>query len=74
MIISTFVDLQGFIVGKKFIMKEVAALRKGAILSHFCMPHVMEFLDKIRKILHFLKSAYHHGLQWEDGMIQHGET
>jgi len=54
MIISTFVDLQGFIVGKKFIMKEVAMLRKGVILSHFCMPHVMDILDKIRKILHFL--------------------
>jgi len=31
----TFIDLQGFIVEKKFIVKEVAVLRKGAILSHY---------------------------------------
>jgi len=33
MIIPTFVDLQGFIVEKKLVVKEVAVLRKGAILS-----------------------------------------
>ena len=32
---TTFVDLQGLIVGKKFVVKEVAVLRKGAILSHY---------------------------------------
>ena len=30
----------------------------------------MELLDKIRKVLRFL-SAYHYGLQWEDGMISY---
>ncbi|KYN12404.1 hypothetical protein ALC57_15434 [Trachymyrmex cornetzi] len=35
MTVPTFVDLQGFIVGKKFIVKEVSVLRKGAILSHY---------------------------------------
>jgi len=35
MTIPTFVDLQGFIVEKKFVVKEVAVLRKGAILSHY---------------------------------------
>jgi len=29
MTIPTFVDLQGFIVGKKFIVKEITVLRKG---------------------------------------------
>jgi len=35
MTIPMFIDLQGFIVGKKFAVKEVAMLRKGAILSHY---------------------------------------
>ena len=63
-----FVDLQGFIVGKKFIVKEVAVLRKGAILSliFLCVPWT--FLTNSKKYcasrLSFL--TYHHGLQWED--------
>jgi len=33
MTIPTFVDLQEFIVGKKFVVE--MAMRKGAILSHY---------------------------------------
>jgi len=32
---TTFVDLQGFVVGRRFVVKEVAVLKKGAILSHY---------------------------------------
>ncbi|KYN14911.1 hypothetical protein ALC57_12874 [Trachymyrmex cornetzi] len=71
MTVPTFVDLQGFIVGKKFIVKEVAVLRKGAILSHyiFTCPMPWSFLTKSEKYCASWLSAYHHGLQWEDGMI-----
>ncbi|KYN10797.1 hypothetical protein ALC57_17062, partial [Trachymyrmex cornetzi] len=71
MTVPTFVDLQGFIVGKKFIVKEVAVLRKGAILSHyiFTCPMPWSFLTKSEKYCASWLSAYHHGLQWEDGII-----
>jgi len=56
MTIPTFVDLQGFIlailfIGKKFIVKELAVLRKGAILSHyiFTCPMSWNFLTKSEK-------------------------
>ncbi|KAL6433616.1 hypothetical protein ACFW04_006599 [Cataglyphis niger] len=35
MVAPTFVHLQGFIIGKNFIVKEVAVLRNGYILSHY---------------------------------------
>jgi len=55
MTVSTFVDLQEFIIGKKFVVKEVAVLRKGVILSYYIFTsHAMELLDKIREVLRFL--------------------
>jgi len=35
MIVLTFVDLQGFIVERKFVVKKVAVPRKGSVLSHY---------------------------------------
>jgi len=51
MTIPTFVDLQGFIVGKKFVVKEVAMFRKGAIFTHyiFMCPMPWNFLIKSEK-------------------------
>ncbi|KYN11289.1 hypothetical protein ALC57_16562, partial [Trachymyrmex cornetzi] len=71
MTVPTFVDLKVFIVGKKFIVKEVAVLRKRAILSHyiFMCPMSWSFLTKSEKYCASWLSAYHHRLQWEDGMI-----
>ena len=68
--IPTFVDLQGFIE-KKFVVKEVAVLRKRTILFHyiFTCPMPWNFLTKSEKYCASWLSAYHHGLQWEDGMI-----
>ena len=64
-------DLQGFIVGKKFVVKEVAVLRKGAILFHYIFTYPMpwNFLTKSEKYCASWLSVYRHGLQWEDGMI-----
>ena len=71
-----FVDLQGFIVGKKFVVKEVAILRKGAILSRFIFTCPIEFLDKVRKVLRFLAECLSPWIamgRWDDP-VQHGET
>jgi len=69
MIIPTFVNLQGFIIGKKFVEK--AMLRKGAILSYYIFTsHAMKFLDKVLRLL----NAYHHGMGKHDDSVQHGET
>ncbi|EZA50692.1 hypothetical protein X777_11116 [Ooceraea biroi] len=42
MSVPPFVDLQGFIIGGNFVVKEVAVLRNGNILSHYifgpCVP------------------------------------
>jgi len=57
-------------VGKKLV-KEMAVLRNGPILSHriFTCPTSWNFLTKSEKYCASWLSAYHHGLQWEDGMI-----
>jgi len=46
------VNLQGFIVGKKFIVKEMAMLKKGAILSRYIFTYPMpwNFLTKSEKL------------------------
>ena len=70
MTVATFIDLQGFMIRKKFIMKEVAVLRKGAILFYhiFTCPRPWNFLTKSEKYCTSWLSAYHYGLQWEDGI------
>jgi len=35
MSVSIFVDLQGFLVGRHFIVKEFAALKEKHVLSHY---------------------------------------
>jgi len=55
MLVPTFVDLQGFIVNKKFIVKEVGMLKQGSILTHyFYDSRVIEIFDKIQQVLHFM--------------------
>jgi len=53
-----FLDLQGFIVNKKFIVKEVAMLKRETILTHYIFyefrTKFLEIFDKIRQVLHFL--------------------
>ncbi|KYN14453.1 hypothetical protein ALC57_13340, partial [Trachymyrmex cornetzi] len=74
MAVPMFVDLQRFIVWKEiYNVKEVAMLRKGAILSlsHyiFTCPMSWSFLTKSEKYCASWLSAYYHGLQWEHGTI-----
>jgi len=71
MIVPTFVDLQGFIVGSWFVVKEVAVLKKGSILSHyiFASPYPWDVLTKSERSCASWLIANHHGLQWEAGMI-----
>ncbi|KYN11734.1 hypothetical protein ALC57_16106 [Trachymyrmex cornetzi] len=71
MVIPTFVDLQGFIVNKKFIVKEVAVLGGGTILTHCIFSHPMpwHFLTRFDKSCASWLSTYHYGLRWDDGMV-----
>jgi len=78
MIVPTFVDLQGFIVGSWFVVKEVAVLKKGSVLSHyiFANPLSMGSTYKIRKVLRFLVDCESSWIAMEnrDDSIQHGKT
>ena len=53
MFAPTSVDLQGFIVNKKFIVKEVT-VQKTVLTLHFYESRIMEIFDKIRQVLRFL--------------------
>ena len=48
---TKFVDLQGFIVGKKFVVKEVAVEKRSILSDYIFTCHYVEFIDKIRKVL-----------------------
>ncbi|KYN17054.1 hypothetical protein ALC57_10691 [Trachymyrmex cornetzi] len=76
MLVPTFVDLQGFIVNKKFIVKEVAVLKQGTVLTHyiFTNPVPWKFLTRSDRSCASWLSAYHHGLRWEDGMVPYSEA
>ncbi|EGI58644.1 hypothetical protein G5I_13225 [Acromyrmex echinatior] len=76
MLVSTFVDLQGFIVNKKFIVKEVAMLKQGIVLTHYIFTSsvLWKFLTRFDRSCAFWLIAYHHGMQWEDGMVPYNEA
>ncbi|XP_071579757.1 uncharacterized protein [Temnothorax nylanderi] len=71
MSVPTFVDLQEFLVGMKFVVKEVAVLRKGCVLSHhiFTYPMPWNLLTKSDKSCATWLIANHHGLRWKDGNV-----
>jgi len=48
------VDLQGFTVGKRFVVKENAEKKDHCLTLHFYKPCTMESPYKIRKVLCFL--------------------
>jgi len=70
MSVPTFVDLQGFIVGKTFVVKEFAVLRDGHVLSHYIFerPYPWDVLSKSERSCASWLTANHHGLRWEDGI------
>ncbi|XP_071652399.1 uncharacterized protein [Temnothorax longispinosus] len=71
MSVPTFVDLQGFLVGMKFVVKEVAVLRKGCVLTHhiFTYPMPWNLLTKSDKSCATWLIRNHHGLRWENGNV-----
>ena len=46
MSVPMFVDLQGFIVNKKFIVKEVAVLKQEIVLMHYIFTSPWKFLTR----------------------------
>jgi len=69
------VDLQGFLVGRHFVVKEFAVLREGHVLSHFIFGCPYSSF-KIRKILRSLVDCEASWIAmggW-DNPVQHGET
>ncbi|EFN84115.1 hypothetical protein EAI_08476 [Harpegnathos saltator] len=71
--VPTFVDLQGFIIRKRFIVKEAAILRNGTILSHYIStsPMPWEFLTRSEKSRACWVTDNHHGLRWGDGTVKY---
>ncbi|XP_077258527.1 uncharacterized protein LOC143895348 [Temnothorax americanus] len=71
MSVPTFVNLQRFLVGMKFVVKEVAVLRKGCVLTHhiFNYPMPWNLLTKSDKSCATWLIRNHHGLRWEDGNV-----
>ena len=71
MAVPTFVDLQGFIVDERFVVKEVAALQTGTILSHYIfgssMPQYL-LMKSDKSSIRWLV-AKHHELRLEDGDV-----
>jgi hypothetical protein len=71
MSVPTFVDLQGFFVGMRFVVKEVAVLRAGTVLAHYIFTNPMPWnlLTKSDKSCASWLIVNHHGLRWEDGNV-----
>jgi hypothetical protein len=73
MIVPTFVDLQGFTVKEKFVVKEVAVLKRGNVLTHYIFTNSVPWsaLTKSERSCVSWLTAYHHGLRWGDGIVQY---
>ncbi|KYN10995.1 hypothetical protein ALC57_16847 [Trachymyrmex cornetzi] len=58
MLVPTFVDLQGFIINKKFIVKELAVLKQGTVLTHYIFtgPVPWKFLTRSDRSCEDMKS------------------
>ncbi|EGI61839.1 hypothetical protein G5I_09869 [Acromyrmex echinatior] len=67
----TFVDLQGFVVGERFVVKEVAVLKNGSEMTHyiFMCPMPWRFLTKSDQSHASWLMVHHHGLRWNDGVV-----
>ncbi|KAL6263018.1 hypothetical protein P5V15_005813 [Pogonomyrmex californicus] len=69
--VPIFVDLQGFTVQEKFMVKEVAILKNGKELTHRIFREAIPWnlLTKTEKSKACWITSNHHGLQWSDGDI-----
>ncbi|EGI66635.1 hypothetical protein G5I_04824 [Acromyrmex echinatior] len=62
MFVPTFVNLQGFIVNKKLIVKEVAVLKQEIVLTHYIFTSSAPWKFLTRSDRSSWLIAYHHGL------------
>ncbi|KAL6417064.1 hypothetical protein ACFW04_013018 [Cataglyphis niger] len=71
-----FADLQGFVVGERFVAKEVAVLINGAELTHhiFRAPMAWNLLTKTEKTRACWLTANHHQFKWDDGHVDYGSA
>jgi len=69
MSVPIFVDLQGFLVGRHFTVKEFAALKERHVLSHYIFRCPYPFLTKSERHQAMWLLENRHGIQWEDGMV-----
>lgn len=74
--IPTFVDVQGFIVNDKFMVKEVAVLRHGWTITHhvFTAPMAWNLLTRAEKSKICWLIGNHHGLAWKDGDVEYNRA
>ncbi|KYN21651.1 hypothetical protein ALC57_05969, partial [Trachymyrmex cornetzi] len=61
----------GFLVDKRFVVKEVAVLKNGSELTYyiFTCPTPWRFLTKTDQSHASWVMIHHHGLRWNDGMV-----
>src|SRR5580765_3034104 len=71
MSVPMFVDLQGFTVSNKFIVKVVAVLRRGTVLAHYIFqsPIPWRLLTRSEQCQALWLMVNHHELEWEDGTV-----
>ncbi|KAL6258202.1 hypothetical protein P5V15_010130 [Pogonomyrmex californicus] len=76
MVVPTFVDLQGFLVGGQFVVKEFTALKERTVLSHyiFTSPIPWHFLASADKSRARWVIRHHHRLRWDDGTISYSKA
>jgi len=76
MSVPMFVDLQWFIVNKKFIVKEVTVLKQGAVLTHyiFMSPVPWKFLTRSEVLCFLIDCLSWIAIEGRDSPIQRGET
>ncbi|KAL6258205.1 hypothetical protein P5V15_010133 [Pogonomyrmex californicus] len=68
--VPIFVDLQGFTVQEKFMVKEMAILKNGKELTHRIFSSRSDnLLTKTEKSKACWIISNHHGLQWSDGDV-----
>jgi len=71
-----FVDVQGFIVNDRFVVKEVAVLCHGRELTHYIFQPSMDWnlLTRAERIQACWLTANHHTFNWNDGYIEYNKA
>jgi len=71
MFVPIFVDLQDFLIGGHFVVKEFAALKEGHVLFHYIFlgPYLWDLFSKSERHQAMWLIENRHGIQWKDGML-----